>query len=505
MNCKHCNAELPEEVTLCPACGKEQTPEEETCAAAEETVAEEAAEAVSEEAAEEVTEEVTEAVSEETTGEASEETAEATPAKASTKKITTSVIAIVLLAAVLIGLIAGSMGGTADVVEPTAAPAESVPEETVVIPFNGDPKSALCKQSYTVSDEEAVAAADVVVATMGSKELTNGELQAYYWQEIYMFLNEYGSYVSYLGLDVYTPFDQQLMMGGSETEDANISWQQFFLDGAIATWKNYQGLALEAEAEGYQLTAEEQEELATMEEELNTSAVLAGFQNADELVAENVGAACDLESYLNYVNTYYTGMSYYYDYCSKLDPTDAEVEAFYAENEDYFTENGMGKEDKHINIRHVLLMPEGGETGEDGYPVYTDEAWEACRVQAEELYNQWQQGNKSEDSFAQLAMDSSEDGSASNGGLYEDVAPGDMVEAFDAWCFDESRVPGDHGLVKTQYGYHIMFFSAHRTWFDYAREGLIDDIAYDKIPTSADKHPSEVDFSLVRLGEVSFY
>ena len=27
MNCKFCNAELPEEVTLCPACGKENAEE----------------------------------------------------------------------------------------------------------------------------------------------------------------------------------------------------------------------------------------------------------------------------------------------------------------------------------------------------------------------------------------------------------------------------------------------------------------------------------------------
>ena len=27
MNCKFCNAELPEEVTLCPACGKEKAEE----------------------------------------------------------------------------------------------------------------------------------------------------------------------------------------------------------------------------------------------------------------------------------------------------------------------------------------------------------------------------------------------------------------------------------------------------------------------------------------------
>jgi len=152
----------------------------------------------------------------------------------------------------------------------------------------------------------------------------------------------------------------------------------------------------------------------------------------------------------------------------------------------------------------VLLQPEGGETGEDGYPVFTDEAWETCRVEAEELYNKWQEGDKSEESFAQLAMEYSVDGSASNGGLYEGVAVGQMVPEFNDWCFDEARQAGDHGLVKTVYGYHIMFFSAHRNWLDFAKDDLINKFAYEKIPAAVEKHPATVDFSLVELANISF-
>ena len=498
MNCKHCNAELPEDVTLCPECGKEQ--EETGAEVMEETVAEEVA---AEETVEEAVAE--EAAAEETAAEeAAADEEPAAPAKANTKKITVSVIAIVLLAAILIGLVAGSMGGK-PVTEPTETPTAAVPEETkpVVIPFDGDPESPKCKQSYTVSDEEAMAAADVVVATMGDKQLTNAQLQAFYWQEVYMFLNEYGIYAQSMGLDVYEGLDKQLMMGGSEDESANVSWQQFFLDGAIATWKNYQSLVLEAEAENYKMTAEEQEEIDNMPADMEEAAVSAGFANADELIRQNVGAACDLEAYLKYVTTYYHGMSYYYDYCGKLDPTDAEVEAFFEENEDEFALSGITRDTRFVDIRHVLLTPEGGEVGENGYPVYTDEAWDACRVKAEEIYNKWLEGDKSEASFAQLAMDYSVDGNAAQGGIYEDVYVGQMVKSFEDWCFDESRVPGDHGLVKTEYGYHIMFFSAHSSWMDQAKEGLIDSLAYDKIPETTDKYPAEVDFSLVQLGNLN--
>ena len=35
-----------------------------------------------------------------------------------------------------------------------------------------------------------------------------------------------------------------------------------------------------------------------------------------------------------------------------------------------------------------------------------------------------------------------------------------MVESFNDWCFDESRKPGDTGIVTSENGCHIMFFSS---------------------------------------------
>ena len=108
----------------------------------------------------------------------------------------------------------------------------------------------------------------------------------------------------------------------------------------------------------------------------------------------------------------------------------------------------------------------------------------------------------SEESFAQLAKDYSVDGSASNGGLYENVYQGRMVPEFDAWCFDESRQVGDHGLVKTVYGYHIMFFSGSRSVVEY---DLRNEKAYNLIPAALEKYPSVIDYSLIALGEQKLF
>lgn len=100
-------------------------------------------------------------------------------------------------------------------------------------------------------------------------------------------------------------------------------------------------------------------------------------------------------------------------------------------------------------MRHILIVPE--EKNDDG--TYTDAAWTAAEQKAQSLLDEWKAGEHTEDSFAFLAAENSADtGSASNGGLYEEVYPGQMVDAFDAWCFDAARQPGDIGIVKTEYG-----------------------------------------------------
>ena len=69
------------------------------------------------------------------------------------------------------------------------------------------------------------------------------------------------------------------------------------------------------------------------------------------------------------------------------------------------------------------------------------------------------ESNPTEEHFAELAQQKSSDtGSSANGGLYENVAPGQMVEAFNDWIFDTSRKAGDVGIVETDYGCHLMYF-----------------------------------------------
>lgn len=93
------------------------------------------------------------------------------------------------------------------------------------------------------------------------------------------------------------------------------------------------------------------------------------------------------------------------------------------------------------NVRHILFSGTDDET----------------KAKAEAMLAEFAK-DPTEENFAALANENSTDGgSNTNGGLYENIVPGQMVPSFDAWCFDEANKPGDYGIVETEYGFHLMY------------------------------------------------
>ena len=122
------------------------------------------------------------------------------------------------------------------------------------------------------------------------------------------------------------------------------------------------------------------------------------------------------------------------------------------------------------SVRHLLVAFEGGTTDETtGKKTYSAEEIAKAKAEAEDLLKQWEDGDKTEESFAALANEKSDDGDGTTGGLYEGILPGQMVDAFNDWCFDASRKAGDVELVQTEYGWHIMYFvdAGTQTYRDY--------------------------------------
>jgi hypothetical protein len=120
------------------------------------------------------------------------------------------------------------------------------------------------------------------------------------------------------------------------------------------------------------------------------------------------------------------------------------------------------------NIRHILISFKGGTPDKNGKVTYSAAEKEAARKEAYAILDKWHAEygvntsdlKAGEDAFAALAEKHSTDpGSNTNGGLYEEIYPGQMVTAFNDWCFDKERKAGDTGVVATEYGYHVMYYS----------------------------------------------
>lgn len=140
--------------------------------------------------------------------------------------------------------------------------------------------------------------------------------------------------------------------------------------------------------------------------------------------------------------------------------------------------NTRNEEELIRSVRHILFMNTTYETDE----------------KVNEVYNQWIADGATVEDFKDLAAEYSEDpGSASSGGLYDDVYEGQMVEEFDAWLFDEARQPGDHAIVESaKFGWHIMYYEGKTTKWKSDMKSIILDEKYNSTKTEAkDKYAVE--------------
>jgi len=142
------------------------------------------------------------------------------------------------------------------------------------------------------------------------------------------------------------------------------------------------------------------------------------------------------------------------------------------------TDNTM----KLVNVRHILLKV-NSTTAPDGTKDFVESAKLKAEKEAKEILATFENGKfLTGASFGMLAEKHSDDGSASNGGLLEEVYPGQTVTAFNDWCFDEDRKVGDTGIILSDYGYHVMYFEGFcdMTYRDLLIDGELRNEATEK-------------------------
>lgn len=294
--------------------------------------------------------------------------------------------------------------------------------------------------SYGAYLERSTLASSYYSAYYDSLTFTEDEIKA---QEEENGVNAYNSYTY---LDCYLSYTD-FLEGGTEDENGSTTYTDEEKDAARAKAK--------AEAEKL-AAAQNEEELKKLAEEasVNESSQLAVNQQTNDLhstldtkmadwLAAEERKAGDIGMIENtssddekVVNGYHVVI-----FQSKNDNTE-----------------------KMDNVRHLLVAYEGGHTDEStGETVYTDAEKTVAMNDAEKLLDEWKNGDATEDSFIALVKEHTADtASAEDGGLYEDIHhSSEYMETFRDWAIDPARKVGDTGLVETDYGVHIMYYSGN--------------------------------------------
>ena len=426
---------------------------------------------------------------------------------------------LLILAALLVLLCCGcdSAAASPEATVPTQTTEATVP---VTVPADGNPDDVTCQGSYSSGSFDP----EAVVSELGSHSLTNGQLQVWYWLEAAAW--QQGEQEAYP--DYSRPLDTQ----PCEVDDSVNSWQQFFLKRALNTWHSVYAMELQAQEqplpteEAYQPNLENyetymtgmpatevlygydplyspnsmhEEYLTALPETLEALAKQKGYAGLEDLAATAFGTSAEVLTeavrLYNFSYMYFTTLGYYVE-CP-------EEEVFTYMD----TVGGYDLEGCTVDIRHILLIPEGTEedpvtVAEDGTVTCSEAAWEAGMKEAEELLKYWRYKTKhTGPTFSELAVKNSDDaGSALNGGIYRNIRQGQLMQELDAWCFDAARQSGDIEIFRSRYGYHILYFTGSKTAaVAQAEEDLTVVKLQEIIDEALDQHYAKIAYSAITL------
>lgn len=453
MICPKCGEEVSQELETCPNCGAAMTAQEQDTD--NQPVVEEApAEVESSVQPAEETEEAPAAENEEAEEtEAAEETAESdedaapaeVPEEAPKKKKKSPAAVIAGVVIVLLAVIVVCLAVALNYVSKNG----KLPSLTEL--------AEQAKEKKVDGDAAAVKVQNADGETV--EEITNQQLSYYFWGEYFYYVNNYG-----FSFDASQPLDQQTYQEATDSETGETTvttWEDYFLENAQNSIIQTVALKQEAESKDFTMPEDYQSEYDSVVENMASNAASAGFTDEDgngdvlAYIQDSYGDNATVESFEQYLYDSYYVSAYSDSIYTGFSFDDDQIEEYYDDHAEELQSYGIEKSDlPDVNVRHILIEPEKDEDGS-----ISDDAWTAAEEKAQEILDEWQAGDADEESFGELAKTYSTDGgSNTNGGLYEDVYPGQMVTEFNDWCFDASRKPGDTSIVKTSFGYHVMYF-----------------------------------------------
>ena len=283
--------------------------------------------------------------------------------------------------------------------------------------------------------------------TFNGTPVSATELDFYY----FTLLSNYEQYVSY-GYVPTTAEGKFDLSAPSEMEGyENMSWGDTLRAIALMQVQDMHILEALAKKESMTITAENLTAVEGYFASLTDNAKALNME-LDAYLQTVYGTTASKETLDPIINRYFLASQYMEKIQNGFEYSTAELEAFYTSNKEGYTNADLPV------VRHILFKAlKGNASGQDA----TEAELNTAKANAEAALAKI----TSYDDMVSVGEAALKDASAAEAAEYT-VQKGQMVEAFDAWCFDAARKVGDKAIVQTEYGYHVMYFvGSQKDWY----------------------------------------
>jgi len=106
--------------------------------------------------------------------------------------------------------------------------------------------------------------------------------------------------------------------------------------------------------------------------------------------------------------------------------------------------------------------------------------------------------------YAQIDAQTMDPGSEETGGLYSNIMKNSgFVPEFESWAIDKSRKTGDYGLIKSDYGYHLMYFvGGEEAWYRYSKQLLQNEKGLELLENIKNEVTAKITYKKIALGDL---
>lgn len=251
------------------------------------------------------------------------------------------------------------------------------------------------------------------------------------------YITQYGSYLSYFGLDTSKDLSTQMY---SDT----LTWQDYFEQNAVESLKQNKALMAEAKAAGF--TYDTTDEYNTFKETIKTSAAAAGVSDK-EYVRSIYGSYATMGRIEEYVKNDMVMNAYYQKLQEDNAPSDDEIQSYYEENKATYdsVDYRLTTIEADLPTEPTELADPVEETAAD--TTGTTDGTAATDSTQDTAYQPSDAEIAKAMEDAKVLADDAEQTVAKDGEAHENEKKSSVNYLISDWLFDDARKAGDTTVI----------------------------------------------------------